>query len=49
VASQPAQRPADAFIDPQGYRAFIDAAEVDFRSGRTHSLQRGGCRPSTER
>jgi len=36
VASQTEKRPADAFIDPQGYRAFIDAAEAEFRSGRTH-------------
>ncbi|MBM3771198.1 MAG: metallo-beta-lactamase [Acidimicrobiia bacterium] len=35
VASQTAQNPADPFIDPQGYRAFIDAAEAEFRSGRT--------------
>lgn len=36
VASQTAERPADAFIDPQGYRAFIDAAEQEYRSGQTH-------------
>jgi metallo-beta-lactamase class B len=36
VASQTIQRPADAFIDPQGYRAFIDDAEAELRSGRTH-------------
>jgi hypothetical protein len=36
VASQTAKRPADAFIDPEGYRAFIDAAEAELRSGRTH-------------
>ena len=36
VASRTERRPADAFIDPQGYRAFIDAAEAEFRSGRTH-------------
>jgi metallo-beta-lactamase class B len=36
VASRTAKRPADAFIDPEGYRAFVDAAEAEFRSGRTH-------------
>ena len=36
VASQKMTRPADAFIDPNGYRAYIDAAEEEFRSGRTH-------------
>jgi len=24
------------FIDPEGYRAYIDAAERDFRNGRVH-------------
>jgi hypothetical protein len=24
----------DAFIDPEGYRAYIDAAEAELRSGR---------------
>ncbi|MDQ3170241.1 MAG: metallo-beta-lactamase [Acidobacteriota bacterium] len=36
VASQTAKRPADAFIDAEGYRAFLDAAEAELRSGRTH-------------
>jgi len=36
VASQTAKNPADSFIDPQGYRAFLDDAEAEFRSGRTH-------------
>jgi metallo-beta-lactamase class B len=36
VASQSAKNPVDPFIDPEGYRAFIDAAEEEFRSGRTH-------------
>jgi hypothetical protein len=27
---------SDAFIDPEGYRAFIDTAEAEFRSGRTY-------------
>lgn len=36
VASQTAENPADAFIDPDGYRAYIDTAEAEFRSGRTY-------------
>ena len=36
VASQTAKNPADAFIDPEGYRAYIDTAEAEFRSGRTY-------------
>jgi len=36
VASATAKRPADAFIDPAGYRAFIDAAEAELREGRVH-------------
>jgi metallo-beta-lactamase class B len=36
VASQSAKDPVDAFIDPDGYRAFLDAAEAEFRSGRVH-------------
>ena len=36
VASSTAQNPTDPFIDPDGYRAYIDAAERDFRSGRVH-------------
>jgi metallo-beta-lactamase class B len=36
VASQTAQNPTDPFIDPDGYRAFIDAAEAELRSGRVH-------------
>jgi metallo-beta-lactamase class B len=33
VASQTAKNPVDAFIDPEGYRAYIDNAESEFRSG----------------
>ena len=33
VASQTAKNPVDAFIDPEGYRAHIDAAEAEFRQG----------------
>ena len=36
VASSTAKNPTDPFIDPDGYRAYIDAAEKDFRSGRVH-------------
>lgn len=35
-ASRVAKNPTDPFIDPDGYRAYIDAAEKDFRSGRAH-------------
>ena len=36
VASGTMKNPADAFIDPEGYRAYIAAAEKDFRAGRVH-------------
>jgi metallo-beta-lactamase class B len=36
VASTTAGNPVDAFIDPHGYRAFIDAAEAELRQGRMH-------------
>ena len=36
VASRTAKNPADAFVDPEGYRAYIDTAETEFRSGRTY-------------
>jgi len=36
VASRTAKNLTDPFIDPDGYRAYIDAAEKDFRSGRVH-------------
>jgi metallo-beta-lactamase class B len=36
VASSTAKNPTDPFIDPDGYRAYIDSAERDFRSGRVH-------------
>ena len=36
VASTTATNAVDPFIDPQGYRAFIDAAEAELRSGRVH-------------
>jgi metallo-beta-lactamase class B len=36
VASSTAKNPVEPFIDPEGYRAFIDAAEADFHRGRVH-------------
>jgi len=36
VASANAKSSADAFIDPEGYRAYIDQAEAELRSGRMH-------------
>lgn len=36
VASATATNPVDAFIDPDGYRAHLAAAEAELRSGRTH-------------
>ncbi len=36
VASRAAKTPADAFIDPDGYRAYIDNAEAEFRQGLEH-------------
>ena len=36
VASPTAKNPVDAFIDPDGYRAYIDAAEAELREGRVH-------------
>ncbi|MFL5479577.1 MAG: subclass B3 metallo-beta-lactamase, partial [Gemmatimonadaceae bacterium] len=36
VASTSAKNPADAFIDPDGYRAYIDSGEAEFRRGTVH-------------
>jgi metallo-beta-lactamase class B len=36
VASATAKNPVDPFIDPEGYRAFIDAAEAELHQGRVH-------------
>jgi metallo-beta-lactamase class B len=36
MASTSAKNPVDAFIDPEGYRAYIDAAESEFRRGVVH-------------
>ena len=36
VASATAKNPVDAFIDPEGYRAYIDNAEAEFRRGVVH-------------
>ena len=40
VPSGTATNPVDAFIDPEGYRAFIDAAETELRQGRVRSSGR---------
>ena len=36
VARNTAKNPADPFIDPEGYREHIDAAEAEFRQGVVH-------------
>ena len=36
VASTTAKNSVDPFIDPEGYRAFIDAAEAELHQGRVH-------------
>ena len=36
VASATAKYPVDPFIDPEGYRAFIDAAEAELHQGQVH-------------
>jgi metallo-beta-lactamase class B len=36
VASQTAKNPVDPFLDREGYRAYIDAAEAELRQGRVH-------------
>jgi metallo-beta-lactamase class B len=36
VASKAAKDPVDPFIDPEGYHAFLDAAETELREGRVH-------------
>jgi len=36
VASAAAKDPVEPFIDPEGYHAYIDAAEAELRSGRVH-------------
>jgi metallo-beta-lactamase class B len=36
VARTTAKNPVDPFIDPEGYRAFIDAAEAELHQGRVH-------------
>ena len=36
VASTTAKNAVDPFIDPEGYRAYLDAAEAELREGRTH-------------
>jgi len=36
LASTTAKNPVDAFIDPEGYRDYIDRCEKEFRSGVVH-------------
>lgn len=36
VASKTAKNPVDAFVDPNGYREFLDAAEAEIRRGVVH-------------
>jgi metallo-beta-lactamase class B len=36
VASTTATNPVEPFIDPDGYRAYLDAAEAELRQGRVH-------------
>lgn len=36
VASTTAENPVDPFIDPEGYRAYMDAAEAELRQDRMH-------------
>jgi metallo-beta-lactamase class B len=36
VASATATNPVDPFIDPEGYRAYIDTSEAEFRRGVVH-------------
>ncbi|HET9362031.1 MAG TPA: hypothetical protein VFO58_19900, partial [Vicinamibacterales bacterium] len=36
VASTTAKNPVDPFIDPEGYHAYLDAAEAELRQGRVH-------------
>jgi metallo-beta-lactamase class B len=36
VARATAKNPVDPFVDPEGYRAYIDAAEAEFRQGKVH-------------
>jgi metallo-beta-lactamase class B len=36
VERDTAKNPVDPFIDPEGYRAYIDTAEAEFRRGVVH-------------
>jgi metallo-beta-lactamase class B len=36
IARGTAKNPVDPFIDPEGYRAYVDAAETEFRDGVVH-------------
>jgi hypothetical protein len=48
LPSATAKNPVDPFIDPDGYRAYIDTGEKEFRSGVVHSQQRGAAVSSVE-
>jgi metallo-beta-lactamase class B len=36
VARDTAKNPTDPFIDPEGYRAYVDNVGAEFRSGRSY-------------
>jgi hypothetical protein len=36
AANATAKNPVDPFIDPDGYRRYLDAAEADLRNGVVH-------------
>jgi hypothetical protein len=36
AASAAANNPTDPFVDPDGYRAFLDGAEAELREGSVH-------------
>jgi len=36
IARDTAKNPVDPFIDPEGYRAYVDAAETELRNGVVH-------------
>lgn len=36
TVADPRNAPTDAFVDPDGFRAYLDAAEAELRSDRVH-------------
>jgi metallo-beta-lactamase class B len=36
VARDTAKNPVEPFIDPEGYRAYVDSGEARFRRGEVH-------------